>query len=239
MILQFGSILAYLRVIMGGITLLFVYGDSNNMKKILCSTALLLSMVLLSTTANANLIVNGSFEQPGGDVRTNFANAPTIPGWQSNTGFEIWDLFGLTSYHGNQHLELNSSGTGPWSIWQSFETEVGNWYTLSFAAAGRGANDSLFVELANAPICNGTNCRSTPTFVQDTVSLTKNVWQLFTYSFKADASFSEVKFTSVTPNSTLGNFIDDVRVVSSPSTVALFGMTLMGLALSMRKRKTK
>ncbi|AEP30734.1 DUF642 domain-containing protein [Brumicola nitratireducens] len=209
------------------------------MKKMLCSTAMLLGMVLLSATANANLIVNGSFEQPGEGVRTNFANAPTIAGWQSSRSFEIWDLFGLPSYDGFQHLELNASGTGPWSIWQDFETEAGNWYTLSFAAAGRGNSDSLSVELANSAICLGQRCRSTPSFIEDTVELTKNVWQLFTYSFQAQADRSQIKFTSVTPNSSLGNFIDDVRVVPSPSIALLFGMGLLGLALSVRQRKAK
>lgn len=182
------------------------------------------TLLLLTTSANANLIVNGGFEDFGAGERTAFANTnnANMIGWTSNGDFfEVWDTFGRSSFEGFQHLELNSNGTGPWSIWQSFSATADEAYVLSFAAAKRTSGAESFVVSMFSDAGEAFS---------QLIQLPSQDWTEYSFIFKANANLMTLRFTSVSPEGTVGNFIDGVSVsVSEPSMIALLGLALFGL----------
>ncbi len=71
-----------------------------------------------AAVSNANSIINGSFEDPNCGVAGNCDHGnwglfASIPGWTATAGeIEIGfaSLYGITGHHGNQVLELDSTG---------------------------------------------------------------------------------------------------------------------------------
>lgn len=197
--------------------------------------ALLFTLVMtFSWSAKAGLILNGSFE--GNDVaegKWKWYTADKVQGWQGSN-IEIWDnLFQFDSFDGSQHIELNSHGSNsadPFSIYQTFETVVGQTYELSFAYSARKSNDEAFsVALVDS-------------FAQSLLfdlidDHTRKQWSVYEQTFTATSNYTTLRFTSVTPTTrTVGNLIDavDVTEVSEPKSIAL--LTLVMAALFSRKR---
>jgi hypothetical protein len=92
-------------------------------EKYMSKWLVVLSLVFgVSTTAHANLILNGSFESD--DIKSNswklFAE-DTVTGW-SGTDMELWDNFDrLNAFDGSQYAELNANVRGvSYSIFQNF-----------------------------------------------------------------------------------------------------------------------
>jgi hypothetical protein len=201
-----------------------------------------ITALFFAHTVNANLVVNGGFEDNA--VNTNswkLFNSDDVAGWQGSN-IEIWDnLFKFQSYEGSQHAELNShSGNGQaYSIFQTFSTEIGSVYDFSFAYSARSnTNEAFQVDV----ISGKTNIYSQ--LVTDHVVKT---WSVFDDDFTAVAAQTVLMFTSVTPaKSTLGNLLDDVKVIAEPKLArattqvaepympVLFAMGLVGLFVSRR-----
>ena len=198
---------------------------------------LLFSLVFgLSSMAQANLIVNGDFEDV--DVANGAWNhfAAADVGW-SGDRVEIWDsLGGIEAHSGEQHAELNAHGnnSGNWEIYQTFYTDEGMGYDFGFAYMAR-QNDSeafLFEILGE----NGVDVL----FSMEMNDHVKNVWSTLDYDFVADGDMATIRFSSITPESaTVGNFLDAVYVegngggnqtsVPEPSTLLIFSLALLGL----------
>jgi hypothetical protein len=209
--------------------------------KLLMKVLLAASVVACAATSNANLIVNGSFEDS--DVGTNqwkWFTSANVNGWDGST-IEIWDsLQNFDSYEGDQHAELNahSNGGNVFSIFQTFATTAGETYDVSFAYAARTNNGEQF----SYAIDDGSSLIDSQLFNNNLVKQ----WTLFNTSFVATGALSKIVFTSVTPSTgTLGNFLDNVVVtpgdelstsnVSAPASVALMLVGVFGLMLSRRK----
>ncbi len=204
------------------------------------------SLILMSSgSANANLIVNGSFENkdiPNHSWR--WYTADQIDGW-SGSNIELWQAYGgVQAFDGEQFAELNShSNNGqPFVIFQTIQTQINELYDLSFAYRARSSGNEKFrLDIVN----NGTVFYSK--LFDDHV---KGAWSGFSSTFAAVGSETTIKFTSVYPETkTVGNFIDVVRVVnnlpelaistvSEPGFLVLFMMSIFGLVYYRKRNIT-
>lgn len=185
--------------------------------------------LLLAFGAQANLIVNGGFED-NNVAAGNWAYFPasSVNGWEGDN-IEIWDSFGgVVAPEGTQHAELNAhpfDGT-VFSIYQSFATVIGQTYDVSFFYSARSSNSEQFSFSAGtlAAILNDHVVGS---------------WKQYSGSFVATGTTSTITFTSY-DNSTVGNFLDDVVVtaranVVESNPVLMLVIGLAGLFFSRRR----
>jgi len=155
-----------------------------------------------------SLLVNGSFEQPGGPAGS-FLNLPTgsthITGWQVS--------FGDIDYIGSGYWAASDGGSSldlggftPGAIAQTFNTQVGTTYTVTFDMAGNTtgiAQKTLQVTVAG----------QTQNFTFDTTgrSPTNMGWSQRSFTFTATSTTSRIEFRSTTPGP-YGPTLDNVRV---------------------------
>ena len=205
------------------------------MKKNSFNKIIVLVSFLFCSLAQANLIVNGSFEDT--DVANNhwlWYPSAADAGWDGSN-IEIWENFlGVQSTHGSQFAELNShsSNDPAFSIFQSFNTKIGFSYDYSFSYRARRNNKEAFNVEIFSQLAGGT-----PLLMDDH---TTKGWSLFKGSFIANAQISKIMFTSVYPKTgTVGNFLDNISVTASvnqnngtvpvpePSSVLLIALAIL------------
>ncbi|MDP4537042.1 DUF642 domain-containing protein [Alkalimonas collagenimarina] len=192
-------------------------------------------LAVASFSSQASLIVNGDFEL--NTVNPNswtWLASSQVAGWQGSN-IEIWNsMNGVQAASGNNFIELNAHGSnqGAWSIFQSFATDIGQSYELSFFYRARnGSNEQFNVTVANLS--------------QTLNDHTNQGWSFFNSSFVATDSNTTLRFTSHN-SGTIGNFLDGVSVVSrqgvaavpAPATLGVMalGLVLLGAARRMRSR---
>jgi hypothetical protein len=193
-----------------------------------------------AASANANLIVNGGFEDSptgsalGGGGGWKYYDANDVPGW-SGSNLELWGTLGIKSYEGDYHAELNSHGQnqndGAWSISQTFDTITGQSYDLFFAYGARLADAGGSIESFSVQV-DGLYYVLDDHVVGD--------WNTYSDSFIADGNTATLTFSSISQKRwTYGNFLDDVRVsaVPEPSALALLALGFVGLGVSRKKSK--
>jgi hypothetical protein len=200
-------------------------------------------MVLPVRSAHANLITNGSFEDP--DVAPgNYALYTSIPGWTSGNGnqFEIQDHAGAgLPQHGDQFLELDGNVNSTVDS-NGIPTFAGFYYTLSLyysprpgVAAGNNRVDvwidGVFREALDGAGGAGPNDTN---------------WQLHTYAVTGDGS-TLVEFRGMGANDGVGGYIDNVvfdlnpdqtpPVVPEPTSMILTGLGMAATGVARRWRK--
>ncbi len=155
--------------------------------------------------SQANLILNGSFEANNLPKNSwTVMNSSKVSGWQGSN-IELWhQLYNVQAADGLIHAELNADGgnSGAWSIFQPFATVSGTRYDLSFAYRARASENEAF-RVTVADLNQILDDHKT------------NSWSLFNTSFVATDSTTTLRFTSLN-NGTVGNFLDDVKVLASP-----------------------
>ncbi len=223
----------------------FLIALGNNLMKRINVKSLLLGAAFLFSfsSAQANLILNGGFEDSVvGNGNWKWFQSSDVNGW-NGSNIEVWNNYGsVTAYEGKQHAELNAHpGNGSeFSIYQTFTTDIGSSYDLSFAYRARAnSNEAFRVELV------GTSALIDQ-LIQDHIV---GSWSSYANSFVANSAQTTLRFTTVTPKShTVGNFLDAISVNTSkvhtvpelsaslaPVSLALLaGLMLMGFE---RRRK--
>jgi len=208
-----------------------------------------ISALFFSANTQANLIENGSFETP--DIDTvigergstsatwQFYNSEDVDGF-SGSNVEIWNsgFLGVEAWEGGQFMELNSHGNsvGAFTVYQSFDTVIGQSYEFSFAYRARRNNNEAFnVNLG------GSNSSLLDTTFSDHET---GFWSTFTSFFTAEEEQTTLRFTAITPTSrTVGNFIDCASIKSVPEIDASSSGIALGLLMSLialfRERKLR
>ena len=195
--------------------------------KSFCTSCVGVVISLLCLSANANLIVNGGFED--NDVAAGnwaYFSSAAVNGWDGDN-IEIWDSFsGVAAPEGTQHAELNAHpfDGSVFSIYQSFATVIGQTYDVSFFYSARVDANEQF------------------SFSVDTLSAILNdhvvgSWKQYTGSFVASSALSTITFTTFDAG-TYGNFLDNVIVtahVMESNPLVMFLIGFAGLVL-IRKR---
>ena len=200
------------------------------------AVAVLVSAAVPSGAVQAELIVNGGFETPGGNGSTptgwaKDGNAygtydgvlyspsrtpPThggswcaVPGNGTATTVGLYQTLGTTLFAGEYTLDFWST---PWSVGTGNEVRVGKY-------SGSGTLDNV------------ANWTSLALNVVDIPSVAVNSWQLRSYTFTAFGGEDTVYFGTAIAGSNEGADFDDVSLTLSPvPEPATYAMALAGLA---------
>lgn len=206
------------------------------------SVVLGLVLAFSAVEANANLIVNGGFEDP---VTTDFttipAGSPLLTGWTITAGsVDVISPVNQPVFAGNQALDLD--GDSPGTIEQAFATVVGGDYLLTFAYANNafaGASSaSANVSLSGA----GSSDLLSEDITHSGSTVDDMNYTLFSFNFTANSTTTLLRFTSLDPATSNGGVIlDAVSVTASavpePSALCLLGVGAAILAFRPRRRR--
>jgi hypothetical protein len=206
-------------------------------------------MFAVRETAYAQILVNGSFEQPVLSSTVNYSSTFSFTGWSGastggagNAGLVVGTNVGLTPEDGNQAFAFNGNNPPDGTyIEQTFSTAIGQTYMLDFWL-GRNGDPSADIGPepleAQVAVLDASNTTISSLTAEPPST---DTWSMSTLGFTADSSTSTVIFTDISgsnPNSDL--FLDNVSVsaVPEPSTfAALAGLSVLGFA-AYRRNKT-
>ncbi len=148
--------------------------------------------------AGANLVVNGSFEEPEVTKDWKLSQGPNIEVQQGNAG---------KPYDGKKLVELDSTAVS--KIYQDIPTEVGKAYKLTFAFSPRPgvADNKLNVYWGDTLVAK---------LKESGQGLSNTKWQVYTYdNLKATETTTRLSFDDLNEKSdTLGSYIDAISLVA-------------------------
>lgn len=187
-----------------------------------------LAIALAATSANANLLTNGGFEDTPQAAGT-WSIYTSIPGWTPTLDVEIRNNVAGTAHTGNNYVELDTTRNS--SIYQDLATFIGQTYEISFAYSPRinvgSSSNNIRALIDTTEIANLTG-----------TGAAAHQWQVYTYQFTATAATTRIGFEAAGTSDRLGGSLDSVTVnaVPLPGSVALMGLGLVGLALRRRSK---
>lgn len=199
------------------------------MKKLLAIAALLSAPAL----AQANLVVNGSFEDYASVTPGTWSIFGSGYGWTSGAnGVEIRNAVAGTAAEGVRFAELDSVGNG-W-ISQTIQTNAFQSLELAFSYAPR------------AGVASNSNGIQVFWNDQSLGSITANGnqfsgWFDLSYDVQADASgFGVLKFAAIGVSDSYGGSLDSVSVTAVPepdtSAMLLAGLGILAAVIRRRQR---
>lgn len=184
---------------------------------------------LVSSSAHAAILINGSFETGVSPPSTNFttlnAGNTNLTGWTIGAGGIDWIGTYWQASDGVRSLDMTAINAG--SISQTFATIIGQRYLVSFDLAGNpDANGGSRLKSLDVTI-NGSGLAN---YTFDTTGFTRNNmgWTGKTYSFLATTAASTLTFTSRNGRAS-GPALDNVAV--SVPEAATWAMMIIGFGL--------
>ncbi|HPS52873.1 MAG TPA: DUF642 domain-containing protein [Phycisphaerae bacterium] len=219
------------------------------MKNSVLELMVVLSIVFtVASQVQANLVVNGSFEDPvvpteewPPDPLVPSDEYPSLPGWTIVSGnFNLCGINSWASAVGNQNLDLAGNTNG--SLMQNITTVVGQEYTLSFYYS-----DNPYMSVAGVASVTVMDNSSEVLLVDETVtgpgnnSPTDMEWKQFSINFIATSTSISLTFTSLSnpdlneASPTLDGVV--LEAVPEPVTLALLaGGGVLIFAVKRRRR---
>jgi choice-of-anchor C domain-containing protein len=192
---------------------------------------------VLSGAANANLIVNGSFENsslnPGGSWSVLGGGNTSIDGWVT-VGGGI-DYFGtiITASDGIHSIDLNNVTPGG-GIMQTFDTNVGWIYTVEFdMSANMYGGPTPKVLRVHA---GGDTADFEFDYVAAGATAIDPAWERMSWTFVATSSSTDLWFEGISTG-VYGAALDTVVVTGVvPAPGALAGFGVLGVVATRRRR---
>jgi choice-of-anchor C domain-containing protein len=206
------------------------------------ATALLALALGTTRQARADLIVNGSFEQPGGAGVTLYGGSTYITGW-TVTGDSIDYTDQSTWLASNGGYSLDLSGRAAGGIEQTFASVAGQAYQVSFDMAGN-PYDGPAIKTMEVSAAGASQHFTFDTGVFTSFPIMDMGWTTMSFQFTATGSSTTLAFTSLVVNSPFGPALDNVRVtalsavVPEPSTLAIAGLAgVCGIAYGLARKR--
>lgn len=215
-----------------------------------------IAMAVQPAWATTSLITNGSFEDgpnPGA-FKTLSAGDTSIPGWEVIGGvYPNGDAKGSIDYIGGYwtasdgYRSLDLDGITPGGVQQTFATEPGQEYRVTFDMAGNPEGPPVIKTLLTT--ANGSRTVFDFQIVGTTTKTNMN-WQRKSFDFTATESSVTLTFQSLTDPSgipgtagkpgSFGAALDNVAVWAVPEPVTMFGafMAVSSLGMYIRRRGT-
>lgn len=174
-----------------------------NRRNLAAMSIAFLALAGASTAQAANLLVNGSFEQPPSTVN----QYSSIPGWvrTCGTSIEIQSTGGTgwTAYNGTQWWETD--GVDNTCLRQTVATNINQVYRLTFAHSARpGVPDNRVEVYWNNQLLISIDANG--------VGNTNTLWQVGIYNVVAYSTSSFVEFRAAGASNALGGLIDGVSL---------------------------
>jgi hypothetical protein len=112
------------------------------------------------------ILINGGFEAPvvtSGEAHPVSQGETLLPGWIIDSGIVLLINYAPSAYEGQQFIAFNDAGMSfQGSLSQTFQTTVGQSYTVSFAVGGWSDSDGISlgvtVAAADSTILSASNC---------------------------------------------------------------------------------
>jgi hypothetical protein len=213
--------------------------------KSMLSGVVVAGFFLMPAGAQANLLVNGGFENTlgsfvsdGNGAMSLLPGSKAIPGWTTTNAELAWiftpNNFGLFAAEGSYFLDLTGyhDSTPFGGVTQTIATNIGGLYKLTFALGSSttfGTPDSLLVSAGSAvdvPFLSTANAT--------------NAWEPETLFFTASSDHTAINFVGNSGFAYIG--LDDVNVTSAvplPAALPLLGGAVGALGIFGRWRKRR
>ncbi len=155
---------------------------------------------------------SGSYADNGGGFQQLDAPNTSIDGWSVDSGSVDWVGTYWTAPDGAMSVDLSGADAG--SISQTFDTTIGNTYTVAFLLSGNPVGPPSVKTLEVSATGGTTGLYSHDTTGSD---LTTMVWTPETYTFLATSATTTITFASTT-SGPFGPALDNVVVTESVPT---------------------
>lgn len=193
-----------------------------------------------SVAAQAASFTNGSFELHAPSIESDsseplvLAGQTLLPGWDVLAGsinyvrYNRWQ-----AADGNFSIDLNGEHSDVYALGQTFDTQAGQKYLVSFALSGNPDDapsvKSLVVSAAGA----------SATYTFDTTGHTRESMQWLTqsFTFTATGDSTTLRFDSLTTGP-YGPALDNVRITAVPEP-SLLSLLIAGGAVTWNTRRRK